>query len=69
MFHAQVLRMKSSIIDTHDIIKKSVRYSERVSQLQAQWKRFRLKSVLEAITSTKIFGILLLEKNRLAPMK
>ena len=32
MFHAQVLRMTLLIIDTRDIIKKSVRYSERVSQ-------------------------------------
>ena len=32
MFHVQVLRMTSLNIDMHDIIKKSVRYSERVSQ-------------------------------------
>ena len=32
MFHTQVLHLTSLIIGTHDIIKKSVCYSERVSQ-------------------------------------
>ena len=47
MFHAQVLRMQLSIIDTHDIIKKSVRYSKCVSQLDStasEMEMFQIES-------------------------